>query len=174
MKLLAFAASNSHESINKKLVIYAASLVEGAEVELLDINDYEMPIFSVDREKEIGHHPLAKDFFEKIGEADALLISFAEHNGSYTASFKNLYDWTSRIDMKVYQNKPIVMLSTSPGAGGGRNVLVTATSAAPHFGADLRAQLSIPKFHANFDLKRGVLTNTALQKELVDAMALLS
>jgi len=62
---------------------------------------------------------LAHQFYKKIGEADALLISFAEHNGSYTAVFKNLYDWTSRIDMKVYQDKPVVMLSTSIGAWRG-------------------------------------------------------
>lgn len=174
MKLLAFAASNSHESINKKLVIYAASLVEGAEVEILDINDYEMPIFSVEREKELGQPQLAKDFSQKIGDADALLISFAEHNGSYTAAFKNLYDWTSRIDMKVYQNKPIVMLSTSPGASGGSNVLATATSAAPHFGADLRAQLSVPSFQENFDLETNSLTNPEIQAKLISALSLLS
>ncbi len=174
MKLLAFAASNSRESINKKLVTYAASLVEGAQVEILNINDYEMPIFSVERENELGQPQLAKDFSQKISDADALLISFAEHNGSYTAAFKNLYDWTSRIDMKVYQNKPIVMLSTSPGGGGGRNVLATATSAAPHFGADLRAQLSVPSFQENFDLETNSISNPEIQAKLISALSLLS
>ncbi|MGS0726904.1 NADPH-dependent FMN reductase, partial [Shewanella sp. 0m-11] len=114
MKLLAFAASSSTKSINKQLATYAASLVQGAEVEILDINDYEMPLFSQDREEELGHPELAQQFFAKIGEADAIIISFAEHNGSYTAAYKNLFDWTSRIDMKVFQNKPMLLLATSP------------------------------------------------------------
>ena len=118
MKVLAFAASSSSNSINKKLVTYAASLLSNAEVEILDINDYEMPLYSEDKEKELGQPEAAKRFFNKIGAADALLISFAEHNGSYTAAYKNLYDWTSRIDPKVYQGKPMVMLATSPGPGG--------------------------------------------------------
>ncbi len=48
MKILAFAASSSSASINKKLATYAANLVAQAEVEVLDINNYEMPIFSED------------------------------------------------------------------------------------------------------------------------------
>lgn len=54
MKLLAFAASNSRQSINKQLVRHAASLVAAADVDILDLNDYELPLFSVDREKELG------------------------------------------------------------------------------------------------------------------------
>ena len=78
MKILAFAASSSSNSINKKLVTYAASLIEDAEIEILDINDYEMPLFSEDREKELGQPDAATRFFNKIGAADALIISFAE------------------------------------------------------------------------------------------------
>ncbi len=36
MKIIAFAASNHSESINKALVIYAASLLPSADIELLD------------------------------------------------------------------------------------------------------------------------------------------
>jgi chromate reductase len=114
MKILAFAASSSSNSINKKLVTYAASLLNNAEIEILDINDYEMPLYSEDKEEELGQPDAAKIFFKKIGAADALLISYAEHNGSYTAAYKNLFDWASRIEPKVYQGKPMVMLATSP------------------------------------------------------------
>mgnify|MGYP000619070852 CR=1 FL=1 len=171
MKLLAFAASNSSKSINKKLVNYAASLVEGVEVETLDINDYEMPIFSIDREEQIGQHQLAKDFQKKIGDADALLISFAEHNGSFTAAYKNLFDWTSRLDTKVFQDKPVVMLSTSPGPHGAATVLTAATSAAPHQGADLRAQLSVPSFSENFDLESNSISNPEINAQLISALS---
>ena len=88
MKVLAFGASNSRESINGTLAAYAAGLVDDATVELLDIHDYELPIYSIDREKEMGQPALALEFFEKIGGSDAIIVSYAEHNGSYTAAFK--------------------------------------------------------------------------------------
>ncbi len=166
MKVLAFAASNSSQSINRQLVTYAASLIADAEVEILDINDYEMPLYSSDREQNTGIPDLAHQFYQKIGEADALLISYAEHNGSFTAAFKNLYDWTSRIDMKVYQGKPTVMLATSPGPGGAGNVLGSAVTSAPHFGAVLKGQLSIASFYDNFDSQTGKLSNADIEVEL--------
>ncbi|PKG40397.1 NADPH-dependent FMN reductase [Psychromonas sp. Urea-02u-13] len=174
MKVLAFAASNSEKSINKQLATYAANLIEGADVEVLDINDYEMPIFSDKREAQLGQPQQAKDFFSKIGEADAIIISFAEHNGSYTAAFKNLFDWTSRIDMKVYQNKPVLMLATSPGPGGASSVLAAASGSAPYFAADVKSTLSIPSFFDNFDVEAGKLTNSELNDQLQKAVAKLS
>ncbi len=65
MKLLAFAASSSKKSINKQLAAYAASLLEGADVEVLDLNDYELPLYSVDKEQELGHPQLAQAFMAK-------------------------------------------------------------------------------------------------------------
>ncbi len=169
MKLLAFAASSSRKSINKQLVTYAASLVEGAEVEVLDLNDYELPLFSEDRELELGHPELAKAFLAKIIASDALMISFAEHNGSYSAAYKNLFDWVSRIDPKVFQDKPMVLLSTSPGKRGGASVLDAATNSAPRFGGHVKASLSIPSFYENFDVERGTLRNEELKAKLIEA-----
>lgn len=173
MKLLAFAATTSTKSINRQLAAYATSLVDGAEVELLDLNDFEMPIFSQDKEEQLGQPAEAKAFVEKIAAADAIIISFAEHNGSYTAAYKNIFDWASRIDMKVYQNKPVVMLATSPGPGGANTVLTAATTSAPYFAADVKASLSIPSFFDNFDTDLKQLTNPELNAALKDAIGLL-
>ncbi len=166
MKVLALAASSSSTSINKQLATYAAGLVANAEVEVLDLNDFEMPIFSEDKEKELGHPELAKRFFQKIGEADAIVISYAEHNGSYAAAFKNVFDWASRIDMKVYQGKPVVMLATSPGPGGAATVLAAATGSAPYFAAEVKGSLSVPSFYDNFDMEKGELRNENLISQL--------
>lgn len=170
MKLLAFAASNSKKSINKQLVTYAANLVDNAEVEVLDLNDYEMPLFGVDKEAEIGSPELAAKFFAKIGACDALIISFAEHNGTYTAAYKNLFDWCSRINQKLFQEKPMVMLATSPGGRGGKSVLASAVELAPHFGGDVKASLSVPSFHENFDVATGSVSNDDLQQQLLTAV----
>ncbi len=174
MNVLAFAASNSKQSINRQLASYAAHLIEGARVEILDINDYEMPIFSEDRERELGQPEQARAFLRKIAEADAVIVSFAEHNGSYTAAYKNLFDWTSRITTDVFQHKPALYLSTSPGPGGAASVLAAAVESAPHFAADLKASLSLPSFHDNFDIGTGQLTNAEILQELRQAVQSLS
>lgn len=174
MKVLAFAATNHKASINKQLVTHAANIVAentGAEVEILDLNDYELPIYSIERHTENGMHPLAQQFFDKIGAADVVLISFAEHNGSYAAVYKNLFDWASRIDMKVYQNKPTVLLATSPGPGGAGSVLAGALGSAEFFAMDLKGSLSVPSFNDNFDTEKGVLVNEELSVKLKDILA---
>ena len=169
MKILAFAASNSRKSINKSLVSYASTLVS-ADVEMLDINDYTMPIYGEDLEKEQGIPEAASLFLDNISQADALLISFAEHNGNYTVAFKNLFDWASRKQMDVYQSKPIVMLSTSPGASGASSVLRLASESAHFFKGKVLATLSIPSFYDNFDLEKNEMSNPELVEELKSAL----
>lgn len=171
MKVLAFGASSSKTSINKSFATYAANLIPNAEIEVLDLNDYELPLFSTDREEELGQPDLAKQFFAKIGGADAIVISFAEHNGSYTAAYKNLFDWTSRIDMKVFQNKPTLLLATSPGPGGASSVLAAAKGSAPYFAADVKGDFSLPGFYDNFDLATNTLTNDELAASLLQQIS---
>ncbi|PKH06053.1 NADPH-dependent FMN reductase [Moritella sp. Urea-trap-13] len=178
MKVLALAASNSRQSINKQLVSYAgevltSKVITNAEVEVIDINDFEMPLYSVDRESESGIPQQAQAFYDKIGSVDAIIISYAEHNGSYTAAFKNLFDWTSRIDPKVYQGKKMLMLSTSPGPGGAGSVLAAATGSAPYFAGEVKASLSVGSFYDNFDMETGQLRNAEIQTQLEDALATL-
>jgi len=173
MKIIAFGASSSRKSINKSLAIYAASLVENAQVEVLDLNDFEIPIFSEDKEKELGQPQLAKRFLEKLASANAIVVSFAEHNGSYAAAYKNLFDWMSRIEREVFQNKPVIFLATSPGPGGASNVLNSAVTSAPFFGAEIKGSLSVPSFYDNFDLETGKLTNPEINQVLAQTMNVL-
>ncbi|MHA3979161.1 NADPH-dependent FMN reductase [Halovulum sp. GXIMD14794] len=169
MKILAFGASNTKNSINKALARFTATLVPHAEVEVLDLNDFELPIFSEDLEKEVGEPRAAARFFEKIGSADGVIVSFAEHNGSYSAAYKNLFDWASRIDQKVFQNKPTVYLATSPGPGGAGSVLALAKGSARFFGADLRAVVSVANFHDFFDAETGRITEPDALADLAAA-----
>ena len=127
-KIIAFGASNSKHSINKTLANYTANQIVNAEVKLLDLNDFEMPIFSIDRENENGIHELALQFKQEIIQADGIVISFAEHNGAYSAAFKNIYDWVSRIEGNIWESKPLFLLTTSPGGRGGKSVLELAHS----------------------------------------------
>ena len=171
MKVIAFGASTSTTSINKQLATYTANLISGADVETLDLNDYVLPLFSEDTEKEVGQPANAKAFFDKLGSADVIVMSFAEHNGTYTAAFKNLFDWSSRIDQKVYQGKSVILLATSPGPGGASSVLAAANGSAPFFDANVKASVSVPSFYDNFDSATQTVTNADVQKQLADAAA---
>lgn len=178
MKILAFAASNSKASINRQLVVAATNVLRddvlpAAQIEVLDLNDYEMALYSIDRQNADGIPAAAHRFYEKIGACDALIVSYAEHNGSYTAAFKNLFDWTSRIDAKVFQGKRMVAMSASPGARGGATVLAAAVTSAPFFGAQLMASFPVGRFFDVFDAQSGRLTDPALLKTLHESMAAL-
>lgn len=174
MKIVAFGASTSSQSINKTLAAYVAGMVKDAEVEILDLNDFELPIFSQDMEDEIGQPQAAKDFLARIRSADALIISFAEHNGSYTAGYKNLFDWASRIEQKVFQNTPAIYLSTSPGKGGAASVLSAAKTSAPFFGGDVRAAIPVPSFHQVFDAEANRMIDHDIHQQLQAAVDLLT
>jgi NAD(P)H-dependent FMN reductase len=169
-KIIAFAASSSSRSINRQLVSYATGLLADAEVEILDLNDFELPLFSVDREDQLGQPDLAHSFVKKIENCDGIIISFAEHNGCYSAAYKNIFDWASRIKPKVYQDKPMVLLATSPGGRGGKSVLELALSQIPRFGGQVKASLSVPMFAENFDSDSGAISNDEIGAQLQAAV----
>lgn len=179
MKILAFAGSSSKQSINKALVTHAADTLKtahlaDADVTILDLNDFEMPIYSADYEQDNGIPKLAQEFLDQITGADLLLISYAEHNGTYSAAFKNVFDWASRINPKVYQDKPVVLMATSPGPGGAKNVLQSAVASAPHFRATVVDSLSVPSFGTTFDAASGKLVDPELAQKLSGALAKLA
>lgn len=166
-KIIAFGASSSKNSINRQLATFAANQFQNASVEILDLNNYEMPIFSVDKEKENGIHPLAQEFYSKLGSADLIIISFAEHNGNYSAAFKNILDWSSRINAKTFQEKPMLLLATSPGARGGSSVLEIAIKRFPFQGGIVKGSFSLPSFYENFDVVNGII-HPEYKKQLLE------
>ena len=166
-KIIAFGASSSKSSINKQLATYTANQFQNATIEILDLNDYEMPVFSVDKQAENGIHPLAQEFYAKIGSADFIVISFAEHNGNFSSAFKNILDWSSRINAKTFQEKPMLLLATSPGARGGSSVLDIATKRFPFQGGIVKGSFSLPSFNDNFDAEKGI-TNEELKNQLLE------
>ncbi|MDO1500715.1 NAD(P)H-dependent oxidoreductase [Winogradskyella maritima] len=162
--IIAFAGSNSADSINKQLATYASSLVDGVEVDVLDLNDFETPMYSKQLEEAEGHPENAKKFFKKIKNSDGIVVSLAEYNGAYTSAFKNLFDWMSRIEVKTFCGKPMLLMATSPGARGGQSVLGIANSRFPIHDADIVAKYSLPSFNDNF--KDGKIVNDELNEEL--------
>lgn len=163
MKITVFGASTSKNSINKQFAIFAANQFNNSEIEILDLNDFTVPLYSVDFETENGVPDNAIRFYNKLQSNDLIIISLAEHNGTYTAAFKNLFDWVSRHQSKMFENKKLILLSTSPGQRGGMNVLEAALKRFPFHGADIIFNFSLPKFYENFDAEKGII-----DKELND------
>ncbi len=124
-----------------------------------------MPIFGVDKEKE-GIPALAYAFKEKFRNVDGIIISFAEHNGSYSTAFKNIFDWSSRIEKSMWLGKPMLLLATSPGQRGGQKVLEQAAYRFPFMDGKVIATFSLPSFNDNFNQEDGI-TNDELRQEFL-------
>ena len=97
MKIIAFAGSNSSKSINHQLVSYAVKLVENSEV--INLNDYAVPIYSQDLENSEGIPQSIKYLCAKLSETNKLVISVCEHNGNISAFFKNILDELFKLHM---------------------------------------------------------------------------
>jgi chromate reductase len=156
MNILSIGASSSSTSINQQLADHAANLLPGTKVTSFALPALSLPIYSEDEEKENGIPADARRFLDAIRDHDGIVVSLAEHNGSYTAAFKNLYDWASRAEQNVWQGKPMLLLSTSPGARGGATVMEAAKATFPRMGAKLAASFSLPGFYDHFSSQEGI------------------
>ena len=155
-KIISFGASNSSKSINRVLAHYASNELKNVDFELLDLNDYEMPIYSADREAESGIPKLAHQFKALLESSDGIMVSFAEHNGAYSVAYKNIYDWVSRIESNVWGNRPMFLMATSPGGYGGKSVLAMAKARYERANEKLILDYSLPSFYENFSNEEGI------------------
>ncbi|MFC4220470.1 NADPH-dependent FMN reductase [Flagellimonas marina] len=163
-KIITIAGSNSQKSINKSLLTYTNSLLENVEIITIDLNNYVLPIFGVDFEVENGIPTAVKRLNELFNTTDGFIVSLAEHNGSYAAVFKNTVDWLSRLNTKIWRDKPMLLMATSPGGRGGATVLQSASTYFPFMGASITDTFSLPSFYDNFN--NGEISDESLKKEL--------
>ena len=167
-RVIAFAGSNSKNSINKKLATFAAHKIEDVDIKILDLNDYELPIYGIDHENEKGIPSNAQDFLKEIKDSDGIILSLAEHNGAYSAAFKNIFDWMSRIDGKLWSDKPMLLMATAPGGRGGASVLEIAGGKFPRMSAQIASVFSLPFFNDNFSEDR--ITDHTLKESFEKAI----
>jgi NAD(P)H-dependent FMN reductase len=126
-KILAFAGSTRKESWNKKLLKEAAEAAHGAgaEVTVIDLADYPLPLYDGDLEASQGMPANAKKLQKLFAEHDGFMIASPDYNGSYSGVLKNALDWVSRKDkendppLEPFKGKIAAIMSASPGAKGG-------------------------------------------------------
>ncbi|WCO03333.1 NADPH-dependent FMN reductase [Psychroserpens ponticola] len=167
-QIITFAGSNSKNSINKQLAVYTSTLVEDVNVTILDLNDFDLPIYGIDYEIEHGIPDNAHKFLEHIKSTNGIILSLAEHNGAYATVFKNIFDWMSRIDGKLWSDKPMLLMATSPGGRGGTTALEIAKGRFPFMGGNIVAEFSLPSFNQNFS--EGIMINQELNSQLKEAV----
>ncbi len=176
VKILAFAGSTRTGSFNKKLVSIAAAgaRAAGAEVTLIDLRDFPMPLFDGDVEEQSGLPDSAKKLKLLMIDHQGFLIAAPEYNSSITAVFKNTIDWTSRPEtddeppLVCFRGKTVALMSTSPGALGGLRGLVTVKSILGNIGCYLiPEQVAVPKAYEAFD-DTGALKDAAQQKSITE------
>jgi chromate reductase len=132
VRITAFAGSTRGGSFNRKLVKIAAAGAKnaGAEVELLELKDYSMPLMDEDLEAEKGMPERAAEFKAKLEQSDGFIISAPEYNSSITPLLKNALDWASRSrspeekPLSAFRGRTAVLMSASPGSLGGMRGLV--------------------------------------------------
>ena len=158
-RILAFAGSLRRESFNKKLVPIAAKGARdaGAEVTLIDLKDFSLPLFDQDLEAEQGMPENGKKLKKLFIDHDGLLIASPEYNSSVTAVLKNAIDWVSRPapgepSLVAFRSKVATLMSASPGALGGLRGLVHVRSILSNIGVIvLPDQIAVPKAHEAFN-----------------------
>lgn len=132
VKILAFAGSCRKDSYNQQMVRIAASGARdaGANVTVIDLADYPMPMFNQDLEAEQGMPDSASAFKNLLIEHDGFLIASPEYNSAFSPLLKNAIDWASRStaedepSLQAYQGKTAAIMAASPGALGGIRGLV--------------------------------------------------
>ncbi len=182
-RILAFAGSTRQESFNKKLVRFAAQKARdaGAQVTVIDLRDYPLPLFDEDLEAAQGPPESATKLLDLMKSHEALLLSCPEYNSSITAVLKNTIDWLSRPrrgdpPLVAFKGKVAALLSASPGALGGLRGLVHVRAILGNIGVIvLPNQIAVPKAHQAF-ADDGAITDPKLAEkiailtnELVDA-----
>lgn len=151
--ILAFSASNSAHSINLQLLNTAIEKISAHSVLAIDIRDYPMPMYSIDKENDEGFPETTRELHAQFAVVDAFIFAIPEHNGSMPAVFKNTMDWLSRVGNRenpLLGGKPVLLLSTSPGPRGGATNLQTLTHIMPFWGADIRGSFSLGSFYEHF------------------------
>jgi chromate reductase, NAD(P)H dehydrogenase (quinone) len=121
VRILAFAGSARHESLNRKFLAFAVKAAEeaGCEVTLLDLNEFELPLYHGDLEDRGGLPDKAARLIGLVAAHDALLVASPEYNSMITPLLKNTIDWCSRADRNPFEGKVAAVISASPGPFGG-------------------------------------------------------
>lgn len=180
-KILAFAGSLRKHSFNRRVLRAAIAGAEksGAEVTLVDLRDYPMPLYNQDDQEAFGFDENALKVQRLIYEHEGLLIASPEHNGSFPAALKNVIEWASRRNDsfkggRVFHGKVAGMMAAAPNSFGGVRSLIhlrgVLTSVGVHV---LPMEIAVPFVGDKFDGEGEEMTDERTRQALEALGALL-
>ena len=167
-RILAFSGSARRESLNRKLLAVAveATRAAGAEVTVLDLNEYVLPLYHGDSEDQGGLPANAGKLIALITQHQGLLIASPEYNSMFTPLLKNTIDWCTRGDDNPFTGKVAAVVSASPGLYGGIRSAQLARQLLLHVGCHVvPAQCSVSQADKAFD-EQGSLKEPRQQKSV--------
>jgi len=181
-RILAFGGSLRSESYNHKLAAIAARGARGAgaQVTLIRLRDFPLPLFDQDLEDAKGMPESAAKLKTLFAQHDGLLIASPEYNSGITAALKNAIDWVSRATspdeppLSVLRGKTAAILAASPGGYGGSRSLTQLRPLLENISITvIPDQVTIPKVHETMD-PDGELTDPTLQASVLELGAKLA
>lgn len=146
-KILALAGSNSSKSINFQFVNYVKRQIDEQEVDVLDIRKWIIPIYSEDMDEDNFTPKEINELINIIPNYDGFIISVPEHNEGPTVFFKNITDWLSRRSENIMNNKPLLLLGTTPGRRAAAHSRDYSERTLPRLGANVVANYGLPSFN---------------------------
>ena len=173
-KILALAGSYRKNSYNRRVLNMAidGAREAGADVTLLDLNDYPMPIYNADEVETNGFDAAAYRFQDVLNVHSAFLIASPEYNGSLPGGFKNAIDWASRSNDKykmyeVFRGKSAAIMTASPGQFGGLRCLGDLRGVLTIMGINvLPSEIAVPFVSQKFDGVGTTMTDEKTKKLL--------
>jgi len=171
-KILAFAGSARRDSWNRKVLAVAADGARdtGAEVTVVNLGDYPMPIYDADWHEEHGVPDAMLKLRRLMMAANGLLIASPEYNTSITPLLKNTIDWLSQeangeSGRAPFEGKVGGLMGASNGAFGTIRALPHVSAILSNLGVLMLPLVAVPGVAKAFD-ESGVMTNERSRKSL--------
>ncbi|WP_350286265.1 NAD(P)H-dependent oxidoreductase [uncultured Croceitalea sp.] len=165
-KIIAFSGSNNPDSINEKLVQSIIQRYSEYDIRFIDLKKFDAPIYSQEIQSN-GIPQQIQYLYQIFEESEGFIIASPEHNGLPSAFLKNIIDWLSVVTQRFFNDKPVLLLSTSPGATGAKTHLGILAKLVPLWGGILKGTYSLGSFNENFDTSSNTISKEE-ELELVD------
>ena len=156
------ASANNNRNLGDKLAQIAKE--ENCEVEVINLLDLRLPLYSTVEEEENGIPEIALDLAHKILDLKAFIIVAPEYNGVMPPVLNNAMAWTSRAtkDWRDAFNEKVVALATHSGGGGAKG-LQAMRIMFQHLGSNILAReiLTTYEKQLNEDTARNIVKQLA-------------
>lgn len=166
-KFLAFSSSVRNGSYNRRLIELAARHARelGAEVDLADFREFDMPLFNGDLNEESGLPAGARALIRRLERADGLMIAAPEYNYSIPGNLKNAIDWASRSRPQPFKAKSGLIMAASPSVMGGIRGLWQLRIPLEGLGVFLHPEMfALAQAHVAFDDRGQILDATVAER----------